>query len=61
MLGVSGEFALPLMSAAAREEADDHAPKQQGAPAILYPLPNAVDYAIETFADLIRPKEETPS
>jgi Kef-type K+ transport system membrane component KefB len=45
----------------AREEADGLALKQLGAPTILYPLRNAVDYAIETLADLIRPKEETPS
>ncbi|MHB1427980.1 MAG: cation:proton antiporter [Rhodocyclaceae bacterium] len=45
----------------AREEADGLALKQLGAPTILYPLRNAVDYAIETLADLIRLKEETPS
>ena len=45
----------------AREEADGLALKQLGAPTILYPLRNAVDYAIETLADLISPKKETPS
>jgi len=39
----------------AREEADGMALKQAGAPTVLYPLRNAVDYTVEHLAALIRP------
>lgn len=31
--------------------------KQAGAPTVLYPMRDAVDYTVEHFAALIRPKE----
>ncbi len=44
----------------AREEKDGLALKQAGAPTVLYPMRNAVDYAAEHLAALIRAKETAP-
>lgn len=48
----SGEVAI-----VAREDFEGVALKHLGAPTILYPMRNAVDYAVEALTDLIRPKE----
>ncbi len=50
-----GELAI-----VAREEFEAVALKQLGTPTILYPMRNAVDYAVEAISDLIRPKEQRP-
>ena len=34
--------------------------KQAGAPTVLYPMRDAVDYTVEHFVSLIRPEEEHP-
>ncbi|MDP1613433.1 MAG: hypothetical protein Q8M11_20425, partial [Sulfuritalea sp.] len=44
----------------AREEFEGVALKQLGTPTILYPMRNAVDYAVEAITDLIRPQEPRP-
>ncbi|MDP1525596.1 MAG: cation:proton antiporter [Rhodocyclaceae bacterium] len=44
----------------AREDFEGVALKHLGAPTILYPMRNAVDYAVEALTDLIRPKENRP-
>lgn len=44
----------------AREEFEAITLKHLGAPTLLYPMHNAVDYAVESLADLIRPKENSP-
>ncbi|MFN3717022.1 MAG: NAD-binding protein, partial [Thiobacillus sp.] len=41
----------------AREDFEGVALKHLGAPTILYPMRNAVDYAVEALTELIRPKE----
>ena len=41
----------------AREEFEGLALKQWGTPTLLYPLRNAVDYAVDALTDLIRPQE----
>ena len=48
----SGEVAI-----VAREDFEGVALKHLGAPTIIYPMRNAVDYAVEALTDLIRPKE----
>ncbi|MDP1735464.1 MAG: cation:proton antiporter [Sulfuritalea sp.] len=54
-LHFTGEVAI-----VAREEFDGAALKKLGAPTILYPMRNAVDYAVETLTALIHPKEDKP-
>jgi Kef-type K+ transport system membrane component KefB len=54
-LNFTGEVAI-----VAREEFDGAALKKLGAPTILYPMRNAVDYAVETLTAVIRPQEEKP-
>jgi len=54
-LHFTGEVAV-----VAREEFDGAALKKLGAPTILYPMRNAVDYAVEALTAIIRPKG-TPS
>ncbi len=54
-LHFTGEVAI-----VAREEFDGAALKKLGAPTILYPMRNAVDYAVETLTALIRPQEDKP-
>ncbi|HWS27696.1 MAG TPA: cation:proton antiporter family protein [Xanthomonadales bacterium] len=54
-LGFTGDVAV-----VARDEADGVALKKLGAPTLLYPMRNAVDYAVEALTDIIRPKENTP-
>jgi Kef-type K+ transport system membrane component KefB len=54
-LHFTGEVAI-----VAREEFDGAALKRLGAPTILYPMRNAVDYAVETLTALIHPKEDKP-
>jgi Kef-type K+ transport system membrane component KefB len=44
----------------AREEFEGVALKQLGTPTILYPMRNAVDYAVEAITNLIRPQEQRP-
>jgi Kef-type K+ transport system membrane component KefB len=51
-LHFTGEVAI-----VAREEFDAAALKKLGATTILYPMRNAVDYAVEALTALIRPKE----
>jgi Trk K+ transport system NAD-binding subunit len=41
----------------AREESDGAALKQIGAPTLLYPMRDAVDYAVEALTAIIRSKE----
>lgn len=52
-LHFTGEVAV-----VAREEFDGAALKKLGAPTILYPMRNAVDYAVEALTTIIRPKED---
>ena len=52
-LHFTGEVAI-----VAREEFDGAALKHLGAPTILYPMRNAVDYAVEALTAIIRPKED---
>jgi len=54
-LHFTGEVAV-----VAREEFDGTALKKLGAPTILYPMRNAVDYAVEALTAIIRPKEDKP-
>ena len=49
-----------VMAIVARDETLGAALKQAGAPTVLYPIRNAVDYAVEHLKELIRPKEESP-
>lgn len=44
----------------ARNDLDGVALKQMGAPTVLYPMRNAVDYAVEFLVAIIHPKESTP-
>ncbi len=44
----------------AREEFDGAALKKLGAPTVLYPMRNAVDYAVEVLTTIIRPQEQKP-
>lgn len=48
------------MAVVAREEFDGAALKRFGAPTILYPMRNAVDYAVETITTMMRSKENPP-
>jgi hypothetical protein len=41
----------------ARDELDGIALKQLGAPNVLYPMRDAVNYAVESLAAIIHPKE----
>ena len=52
-LHFTGEVAI-----VAREEFDGMALKLYGAPTILYPMRNAVDYAVESLTAIIRPHEQ---
>ncbi len=52
--GFAGEIAI-----VARDEAQGMALKQYGAPTVLYPLRNAVDYVVESLTAIIR-QEKTP-
>lgn len=54
-LHFTGEVAV-----VAREEFDGAPLKTLGAPTILYPMRNAVDYAVEALTAIIRPKEDKP-
>lgn len=54
-LDFAGEVAV-----VARDESDGAALKKLGAPTILYPMRNAVDYAVEVLTAIIRPKEDKP-
>jgi len=54
-LHFTGEVAV-----VAREEFDGAALKKLGAPTILYPMRNAVDYAVEALTAIIHPKEGKP-
>lgn len=54
-LNFTGEVAI-----VAREELDGVALKKLGAPTILYPMRNAVDYAVEALTAIIHPKEDKP-
>ncbi|MDP3664955.1 MAG: cation:proton antiporter family protein [Nitrosomonas sp.] len=54
-LHFTGEVAV-----VAREELDDAPLKKLGVPIILYPMRNAVDYAVETLNAIIHPKEDKP-
>jgi len=54
-LHFTGEVAI-----VAREELDGVALKKLGAPTILYPMRNAVDYAVEVLTGIIHPKEGKP-
>ncbi|MDP1652730.1 MAG: cation:proton antiporter [Rhodocyclaceae bacterium] len=51
----AGEVAI-----VAREETDGLVLKQFGAPTIIYPLRNAVDYVVETLRNIIQPTERNP-
>lgn len=51
-LHFAGEVAV-----VARDESDGAALKQMGAPTVLYPMRNAVDYAVESLTAIIHPKE----
>ncbi|MCU0840460.1 MAG: cation:proton antiporter [Thiobacillaceae bacterium] len=51
----AGEIAV-----VARDEAQGTALKRAGAPTVLYPFRDAVDFTAEHLADLIRPGKETP-
>ena len=44
----------------ARDDAHGLALKQAGAPTVLYPMRDAVDYTVEHFVALIRPEENAP-
>ena len=44
----------------ARDDAHGLRLKQAGAPTVLYPMRDAVDYTVEHFVSLIRPEEEHP-
>jgi len=52
-LHFTGEVAV-----VARDELDGAALKRLGAPTVLYPMRNAVDYAVEALTAIIRPKED---
>lgn len=52
-LHFTGELAV-----VAREECDGVALKRLGAPTLVYPTRNAVDYAVEALTAIIRPEEE---
>lgn len=52
-LHFTGEIAI-----VSREEFDGMALKLYGAPTILYPMRNAVDYAVESLTAIIRPHEQ---
>ena len=54
-LHFAGEVAV-----VAREEFDDAPLKKLGVPIILYPMRNAVDYAVEALTAIIHPKEDKP-
>jgi len=54
-LHFTGEVAI-----VAREEFDGAALKRLGAPTILYPMRNAVDYAVETLTGIIRRRGAAP-
>lgn len=54
-LHFAGEVAV-----VARDELDGAPLKKLGAPTILYPMRNAVDYAVESLTAIIRPKENKP-
>lgn len=54
-LHFAGEVAV-----VARDEFDGAPLKKLGAPTILYPMRNAVDYAVEALTAIIRPKENKP-
>jgi len=54
--GYRGEAAI-----VAREEEDGIALKQAGAPVVLYPMRNAVDYTVERLSALIRPAPDAAS
>lgn len=54
-LHFAGEVAV-----VARDEFDGAPLKKLGAPTILYPMRNAVDYAVEALTEIIRPKENKP-
>ncbi len=54
-LHFTGEVAV-----VAREDFDGAALKKLGAPTILYPMRNAVDYAIETLTDIIHLEKDRP-
>ena len=51
-LHFTGEVAV-----VARDEFDGVALRQMGAPTVLYPIRNAVDYAVESLVAIIHPKE----
>jgi len=51
---------VALVAVVAREEFDGAALKRLGAPTILYPMRNAVDYAVEALSSIIRPRESRP-
>jgi hypothetical protein len=51
-LHFTGEVAV-----VARDEIDGVALKQMGAPTVFYPMRDAVDYAVESLAAIIHPKE----
>lgn len=54
-LHFAGEVAV-----VAREELDGASLKKLGAPTILYPMRNAVDYAVEALTAIIHPKADKP-
>ncbi|MBK6958846.1 MAG: cation:proton antiporter [Nitrosomonas sp.] len=54
-LHFAGEVAV-----VAREELDGAFLEKLGVPVILYPMRNAVDYAVETLTTIIHPKEDKP-
>ena len=54
-LHFAGEVAV-----VAREELDGAPLEKLGVPVILYPMRNAVDYAVETWTTIIHPKEDKP-
>ena len=54
-LHFAGEVAV-----VAREELDGAPLEKLGVPVILYPMRNAVDYAVETLTAIIHPKEDKP-
>ncbi len=54
-LHFAGEVAV-----VAREELDGAPLEKLGVPVILYPMRNAVDYAVETLTTIIHPKEDKP-
>lgn len=45
----------------AREENDGIALEKMGVPTVLYPMNNAVDYAVKTLADIIRSDKKDPA